>query len=262
MAYERIKLETEGALASIVLNRPEARNAMTGEMGDEIARAVAEINAREETRCVLVRAEGAAFAAGGDFKYLEARAADDGESNRRAMRAFYEKYLSVRALRVPSIAVIQGPAVGAGLCFALACDIRLAARGAKMGLNFTRLGLHPGMGGSWLLPRLVGEAKAAELLFTGRLIEAEEAARVGMVNAVHEPEALLAAARAMAEEIARSAPIAVAQTKGNLYRNAGRSLAEALDAEAYAQAIDYATEDMKEGIRSFHEKRAPVFKGK
>ncbi|MCA9774204.1 MAG: enoyl-CoA hydratase/isomerase family protein [Myxococcales bacterium] len=262
MTYEQIRVERDGPIASIVLNRPEARNAMTARMGAEITRAVAELNADADVRVVLARGEGKAFAAGGDFKFLEERAADLPERNRAAMGDFYRSFLSIRKLRVPSIAVLHGAAVGAGLCFALACDIRLAAEGAKLGLNFVRIGIHPGMGGSWLLPRLVGPAKAAELILTGRIIEAAEAARIGLVNDVFAPDQLSGVARAMAEEIATAAPIAVAQAKGSIYRSLERSLDVSLEEEAYAQAVDYATADFAEGVRSFYERRAPRFEGR
>ncbi len=257
----QIKL-TIGPVATLTLARPDARNAMTEAMGLEIARAVDVLNASDEVRVVLVRGEGVAFAAGGDFDFIEARARAPGEENRRVMGRFYRLFLSIRRLRAPSIAVLHGAAVGAGCCFALACDLRLAASGAKLGLNFVRIGLHPGMGATYLLPRLVGPARAAELLLTGRLVPAEEALALGLVNAVHPPEGLLAAATALAEEIAKGAPLAVQQCKASLQRALERSLDGCLEEEAYAQAIDYASADLLEGVAAFREKRAPRFSGR
>jgi len=257
-----IKIERDGRVASLILARPDARNAMTAQMGQEIAAAVSELNEDEELRVLLVRGEGKAFAAGGDFSFIEARSKDHPEHNRRIMKSYYQRFLSIRELRMPTIAVLHGAAVGAGLCLALACDIRLAAPGIKLGLNFVRLGLHPGMGATYLLPRLVGAAHAAQLLLTGLPIDAEEGMRIGLINRVYPPEQLLPAAREIAEQIADAAPLAVARAKTSIYRGIERSLESAIEAEAYAQALDFATDDVAEGIRAFYDKRAPVFRGR
>src|SRR5262249_54451001 len=153
----------------------------------------------------------------------------------------YGLYLSILRSPVPTIAVLHGAALGAGLCFAMACDLRLAAPATKLGLNFVKIGLHPGMGATHLLPRLVGAAKASELLLTGRTIEAEEALRIGLVNAVHPEDALYGQARALALEIAHNAPVAVSSTARTL-REGVLKLDDALDREASAQSIDYQTQ--------------------
>ncbi|MCA9664506.1 MAG: enoyl-CoA hydratase/isomerase family protein [Myxococcales bacterium] len=259
MNYEQIALSHDGPISELVLSRPEVRNAMSERMGREIADAVDKLGERRETRVLLVRGAGKAFAAGGDFKYIEQRAADAPERNRQLMMRFYRLFLAIRELGVPSIAVINGAAVGAGLCFAAACDIRLAARGAKLGANFVRIGLHPGMAATYLLPRIVGPAKASELLLTGKMIDADEAARIGLVNAVHEPDQLDGAAREMAQQIASASPLAVARTKHTLLGTLERSLSATLEREAYAQSLDYNGEDLAEGIRAFNEKREPRF---
>jgi enoyl-CoA hydratase len=256
---KHIEVATDGSVAEIVLNRPETRNAMTAAMGREIRDAVGELNASDAVRAVIVRGAGQAFSAGGDLDMLEQRAADDPEANRRAMRAFYALYLSIRELRAPSIAAVNGHAIGAGACFAIACDLRYAATRAKLGFTFVKLGLHPGMAATYLLPRLVGPAVAADLLLTGAILDATEAARIGLVNAaVDDP---VAAAREKAAAIAACAPIAVAQTKASLRGAFTRSLDDALEAEARAQAIDYATGDLREGIAAVRGKRDPVFTG-
>lgn len=257
-----VRLEHDGPLSWIVLSRPDARNALSEEMGIAISQFVREIDRRTDTRVVLLRGEGSAFCAGGDLAFLDARAASTPEENRQTMRAYYELFLAVMRLRVPSIAVMHGPAMGAGVCLALACDMRLLARGATMALNFVRLGLHPGMGATYTLPRLVGPSKAAELLLTGRRIDAVEALRIGLVGSVHEPDDLLPAARALATEIAEAAPLAVAHTKCTLRGSLARSLDDALDLEAAAQAIEYATEDLAEGVRAARARRTPRFVGR
>jgi enoyl-CoA hydratase len=262
MGYEQIELRRHDAVAEIRLNRPDVRNAMSPEMGAEIARAVDELNADASVLAVIVTGAGKSFSAGGDFDLLEARTRTGGEDNRRGMRAFYESFLSVRRLRVPTVAALHGHAIGAGMCFALACDIRLAAKGTKIGVTFVRVGLHPGMGATFLLPALVGRAAASELLLTGRVIEAERAAALGLVSEVLAPDALDDRAREVAAEITRGAPVAVAQLVDTLRHGGYRTLDQALDREAACQAIDYATRDMSEAIDAFRNKRKPAFEGR
>jgi enoyl-CoA hydratase len=176
-------------------------------------------------------------------------------------KAFYKRYLSLRQLEIPTIAAINGPAVGAGFCIALACDMRIAAANARMGLNFVRLGIHPGMAGTFTTPRIVGLAKACEVIFTGKLYTGEEAFALGLVNRVVPPEKLLAEAGALAREIASNAPVAVRLTKRALYRGEADLLEAALDVESEYQAHTWTTEDAKEGITAMTEKRAPKFRG-
>jgi enoyl-CoA hydratase len=260
--YHEIRVVMGGEIAELVLSRPAARNAMTDAMGAEIERAVAELNADAGVRVVLVRGDGEAFSAGGDLAMLAARARLTEDDNRDGMRRFYAKFLAVRAIRVPTIAVIAGPAIGAGLCFALACDLRLAAAGATLAASFVRVGLHPGMGATYLLPRLIGPAAAAELLLTGRPVDADEALRLGLVNQVHARDGLDAAARALAAQIVAAAPQAVAQTKATLAGALDRDLDEALAREADAQAVDFGTADLAEALQAAAARRPPRFQGK
>jgi len=263
MSYEHITLHRQGGVAELRLSRPDVRNAMSPAMGDEIADAVATLRDDDDLRAVVVTGEGKSFSAGGDFDLLEARTRTGGEKNRRAMRDFYAKYLSVRRLRVPTIAALHGHAIGAGMCFAMACDLRLASAATKIGVTFVRVGLHPGMGATFLLPALVGRAAAAELLLTGRVVDAERAAAIGLVSEVlPSEEALRERAFAVAEEIAAGAPVAVAQLVETLRHGGHRTLDEALDHEAGCQAVDYATEDMSEAIAAFRAKRKPAFHGR
>jgi enoyl-CoA hydratase len=177
------------------------------------------------------------------------------------MGRFYRMYLSVRDLAVPTIAALNGPAIGAGLCVALACDLRIAAREAKLGLNFTKLGIHPGMAATWTLPRIIGSAHAAELIYTGRVIDGEEAARIGLANRAVAREETVPAALALAEEIASAAPVAVRGAKRSLAKSAGADLGTQLDQEAGEQAICYESADLLEGLAAVREKRAPKFSG-
>jgi enoyl-CoA hydratase len=163
---------------------------------------------------------------------------------------------------VPSIAAINGHAIGAGLCVALACDLRIVAAEAKVGLNFARLGLHPGMGGSWFLPRILGAQRAAVWLYTGQLVTGAEAAAQGLALSAAPAEDVLAEALALARRIAVASPVVVRQLKGNLAEVEQRDLDAALLAEARAQAVSYGTQDLVEGLAAARERRAPVFPGR
>ncbi len=256
-----IVLTELGTISKITLNRPEKHNAMTAEMGAAFSDAVDRINEASEPRVVLIEGAGRAFCAGGDFSLIEGNSKKSAEENRRTMPEFYWSFLSVTRLRVPSIAVLHGAAVGAGLCLSAACDLRLAAKEAKLGANFVRVGLHPGMGATWLLPRLVGPAVAAELLLTGKLVSGEEAERIGLVNVAAPRQELAALVKKTAEEIASAAPIAVRQTKETLIRPLREALDAQLAREAECQAVDFSTEDLWEAVEAFRAGRAPVFRG-
>jgi enoyl-CoA hydratase len=267
MTTEPVRVTSRGAVALVVFDDPERRNAMTEAMGRALTQVVARLSADPAVRAVVLTGEGSAFSAGGDLAMLEAksRAAREqpGEAaraaNRAFMRDFYRLFLAVRDLPCPSIAAIQGAAIGAGLAVALACDLRIAAREAKLGLNFAKLGIHPGMGSSWTLPRLVGPAHAADLLLSGRIIDGVEAERIGLVNCAVPRDAVVATALERAEEIAACAPIAVRGAKRALARTAAASLDDQLDFEAEQQAICYESADFAEGLRATREKRPPRF---
>ena len=177
-------IEKQGHVAIMRLNRPKVLNAMTVALGEGFSAAVADLRdqcANEDIRAVVVTGNGKAFSAGGDLQFLQDRHYDTPANNAPLMRAFYERFLCVRTLPVPVIAAINGPAVGAGLCFALACDIRLAAANAKLGLTFVGLNLHPGMASTHFLPLIVGPQVASEMLLTGKLYSGLEAERKGVV---------------------------------------------------------------------------------
>jgi enoyl-CoA hydratase/carnithine racemase len=266
----RLRVERHDAVALIVFEDPERRNAMTEAMGRALASVLAQLGGDETVRAVVLTGAGAAFSAGGDLAMIEQKAragrAAPGEpartANRDFMRSFYELFLSIRDLPQPSLAAIQGAAIGAGLAVALACDLRIAARDARLGLNFTRLGIHPGMGSSWTLPRLVGSAHAADLLLTGRTLDGCEAERIGLVNRAVARDEVLAQTLAMAAEIAACAPVAVRGTKRALAHSLTASLDEQLDFEADQQALCYETEDLGEGLAAARERRPARFTGR
>ncbi len=261
-----IRLERDAGVAILSFHDPDRRNAMSREMGEAFARQVSQLAGDRELRALVLTGSGQAFSAGGDLGMIESHArtasADPGGARREirdSMRAFYQLFLSVRDLPCPTVAAINGAAVGAGLCVALACDVRIASSRAKLGLNFTRLGLHPGMGATWTLPRLVGPARAAELLYSSRLITGQEAAEIGLVNRAVEPEAVLETARQLAAEFAANAPLAVRGVKQALARSLDVSLEDQLSFEATQQAACFETHDVAEGLAAIREKRAPEF---
>lgn len=256
----RLERPSEG-VALLVLDQPDLRNAMSDEMTASWVAAVDHLAADPTVRAVVVTGEGTAFCSGGNLSWLASEPDATVDDLRHRMLPFYRAWLSIRRLEVPTIAALNGAAIGAGLCLALACDIRYAARGARMGVPFTRLGIHPGMAGTFLLPDVVGPAAARDLFLTGRLVDADEALGLGLVSRVVEPEGFLDDVLAVAEGIAAAAPIATRLTKGALQRGHA-NIETALAWEGLAQPVTLATEDLLEGIRAAQEKRAPVFRGR
>lgn len=260
LAHLRLERPSPG-VALLVLDLPEMRNAMSEEMTSSWVTAVDHLTGDPTVRAVVVTGAGAAFCSGGNLSWLAEEPDASVDRLRAKMLPFYRAWLSIRRLEVPTIAAINGAAIGAGLCLALACDIRYAARGARMGVPFTRLGIHPGMAGTYLLPEVVGPAAARDLFLTGRLVDAEEALGLGLVSRVIDGEEFLEEVLAAAAGIAANAPIATRLTKTALQR--GHASVEAcLDWEALAQPVTLATADLQEGIRAAQERREPVFEGR
>ena len=244
-------------VAVITLNDPGSLNAMSEGMAREFRSAVQALSAKP-LRCIILTGAGKAFSAGGDLEMLEKKRSLSAEENRVRMLDYYDAFLSLRGVNAPIIAALNGHAIGAGLCLACACDIRLAATGAKLGFTFTRLGLHPGMGATYTLRQVVGPAWAAELMLTGRTIDAEEALRVGLVSRVVDAGKIMESANEIAAEILSCGPEATKQLLSSL-RNPPGTLQDGLECEALAQAIDYGSAEFAEGIRSIREKRRASF---
>ncbi len=263
-----VLLERDGDVALLTFHDPERRNAMTRAMGEAFAECVARLATETSLRAAILTGAGRSFSAGGDLGMIQERA-DQGAARpgharrdiRDGMRAFYQLFLSVRELPFPTIAALNGAAVGAGLCVALACDVRIAAEDAKLGLNFTRLGLHPGMGATWTLPRLVGPERAAELLYASRIVTGREAVEMGMVGRALPADEVLPAARALAADFAAAAPLAVRGVKRALARSAQATLEDQISFEASEQAICFESRDVQEGLAAARERRPPEFEG-
>src|SRR5262245_41592331 len=259
--YEHILVDQRDGIVTLTFNHPENLNAMTAAMGDEVTDVVHTLNQDHSARVLILTGAGRAFSAGGAKGTLQSRTTGGGSGNSEPPKTFYKRYLSLRHLESPTIAAINGPAVGAGFCVALACDMRIAAANARMGLNFVRLGIHPGMAGTFTTPRIVGLAKACEVIFTGKLYTGEEAFAMGLVNRVVPPEKLLDEAAALACEIASNAPVAVRLAKRAVYRWEEDLREAAIEVESEYQAHTWITEDAKECITAMTEKRAPKFRG-
>ncbi len=230
--YASILYETSDGIATITLNRPEKLNAYTTEMGEEVVDAFARAREDAGTRVVILTGAGRGFCAGVDLEHLKAHRAG-GNASANAPRLGEEAFLTelpheLLEFPKPVIAAINGHAIGVGVTMVLPCDIRLAAEGAKLGLTFAKLGLLPGLGSTHLLPRLVGRAKALELVLTARVILADEAAEIGLVNRVVPVESLLTEAREMGRAMIECAPEVLDYAKRVLNRGADASMTEAM----------------------------------
>ena len=257
----RVDRPSEGVVL-VTLDNPAQRNAMSASMTQAWATTMAELAADPTVRVLVVTGEGSAFCSGGDPRWIAGDPDAAVHELRTRMIAFYRAWLSVRALEVPTIAAINGPAVGAGLCLALACDLRYAAASARMSVPFVKLGMHPGMAATYTLPHVVGEAHARDLLLTGRVVSSEEAHRIGLVSGVHADESFLDEVLETARGIAGTAPVASRLTTVALRDGGHADFASALEWEALAQPVTLATEDLQEGVRAAAERRAPEFTGR
>jgi len=257
----RVERHDDGVvLLTLVL--PDRRNAMTAELTAEWAEAVASLRGDRTVRCVVVTGEGKAFCAGGDVSWLASEPDATPAELRDRMLPFYATWLSLRQLDVPSIAAVNGAAVGAGGALALSCDIRYAGASAKFTVPFAQLGMAAGMATTYLLPEVVGLAAARELLLTGRLVDAPEMLRLGLASAVYEDDALLAKALEHAAQVASGAPVPQRFHKIALADGGHATFEDALRWEALAQPVTLATADLQEGLAARAAKRPAVFTGR
>lgn len=262
MSNDAVLYEVSDHVALITLNRPDNRNSMTTELLDGFRAATERARRDGSLRCVVITGEGSCFSAGADFKAQVQREGDVRKlQTHERSYAMYEPFLSVLDIEVPVIGALNGHAIGGGFGLALACDLRIAAKEARYGANFARIGLHSGLAISYLLPRLVGPVRAAELLFTGRLIDGREAEAIGLMSRVVSTDEVKTTALGMARTIASNAPIAVRMMKKTFYRGLGWDVRGAAFEEAYAQALTLSTRDASEGMAALLEKRDPVFTG-
>ena len=262
MSEPAVLFEVRDHVATLTLNRPENRNSMTEDVLTGLEAAIAKVRTDASVRAVVIGARGKSFCAGADFK-SGAQRSPGARTLQPGERSFsmYQPFLSVLEIEVPVIGALAGHAIGGGLGLALVCDIRVANTEAKYGANFTRLGLHPGMATTYLLPRIVGMPRAAELLLTGRLVTGAEAEQIGLVNYAVPQDEVDARALELGRACAEAAPIANRWTKHSLYRHAAWSPQEAARYEAELQSRSLETKDHREGVAALLEKRAPHFTG-
>jgi len=253
-----ILYETDGAVATITLNRPEARNAYTEAMVEELLAAIDDADADESVRAVVLTGAGPAFSAGGDLKAMRERTGMF-EGDPAELRNQYRKGLQKLPRRFdqfekPVIAAINGAAIGAGLDLALMADIRIASLTATFGSTFARVGLIPGDGGAYLLTRVVGFARALDLVLTARIVGADEALAMNLVTSVVEPDEVLEVARKRAQQIASLPPKAVQAAKACLYRSVDNDLETALQLTAALQATVQHSDEHEEAVRKMIER--------
>jgi len=261
VGYQTLIVERAGAIATITLNRPDARNAIDLTMRRELVVALDEVEADEVGRVLVLTGAGGHFCAGGDVKSMRAQrsTAAEGRARVELLNRMVQRLVDFPR---PTLAMVDGYAVGAGTNLALCCDLVVASDRAKFGELFNKIGLVPDGGGTWLLSRLVGLARAKELIFTGEVFDAAEAARIGLVNRVVPVAELERVTRALAEKIAAGPPGVLRLAKHMVNRAATSDLAAALDLEAYSQGLAIASEDHQEGLAAFFDKRPPKFTGR
>jgi 2-(1,2-epoxy-1,2-dihydrophenyl)acetyl-CoA isomerase len=259
VADESVLRSTTDGVLTLTLNRPEALNSFTVEMKEELLKALKDAARDKEVRAIVLTGAGRAFSAGQDLK--ERQGADVADLGTELRLRYNPIILAMRRLEKPIVGAINGVAAGAGISIALACDIAIAAETATFIEAFSRVGLVPDTGSTWFLPRLVGSARAAEMMFTADPVDAATAERIGLINRVVPADQLMTEATSLAARLAKSAPIALALAKRALNRTYDMNLEEALDFEAQLQSVAGRSADHKEGVAAFVQKRPPRFTG-
>jgi enoyl-CoA hydratase/carnithine racemase len=263
MNLEHVLLEKSNRIGTVTLNRPEKLNTFAGRMREEILEALQACFSDPEIHVVVITGAGKAFCAGGDInEHAEGRSRAGSEVVTTERNVMAQIVLSIHTAEKPVIAAVNGVAAGGGCNLALSCDIRIASEKAQFVQSFVRIGAYPDWGGVYFLPRLVGYAKAAELIFTSEKLSGEDAKSIGMVNHLVAHEELMPFTYRLAERIAKNAPLPIAFAKRGLQRSNETDLIHALDYEAYVLKILQNSEDLHEGFRAFLERRPPVFKGR
>ncbi|MGH2681893.1 MAG: enoyl-CoA hydratase/isomerase family protein [Actinomycetota bacterium] len=264
MSYEDVRLEREGTVARVTIDRPDRLNAMTTRTSDELVEAFSTLGEDPQIRCIVITGEGRGFCAGQDLTEFRSEYENGRERDIEGhLRATYNRLvLQIAETPKPVIAEINGVAAGAGLSLALACDLRVAGDGARFTLAFVKIGLIPDSGATWLLPRTVGLARALELAITGDVIDAERALEIGLVHRVVPADTLRDQVDSVAKKFAELPTRAIAETRRLFLSGQDGSLAEAVDREALAQGEMGRTHDHLEGVSAFLAKREPKFEGR
>ncbi len=262
MEYRSILYKKENGRVTITLNRPRALNALNREMIEELLCAIQEASGDSEIKVLILTGAGRAFCFGADVSAFSRQiAVGTSESGILLLQKAQKVIRLLTGTPKPTIAALNGFATGLGLDLALACDLRVAAQRAKLAEAFISMGLVPDGGGTFFLPRLVGLARAAEMIFTGEPLNASEAERIGLINRVVPNEELAKATENLADKLAKSPSLALGKAKQALWKNLGANLDSALQTEARSQATCLASDDHREAVRAFLDKREPVFQG-
>lgn len=263
MNYENIKFDMRGSVCVITLNRPDSLNALTLAVACEFKAAIADA-VKGNARAIVLTGAGRAFCAGGDLREMQKIAAQDGRIEAffdEPLRELNECIMLIRRTPLPIIAAVHGAAAGGGCNLALACDLVIAAEGARFNQAFVKIGLSPDCGGTFILPRLVGWRRATQLMMTGEVVTAPQALAMGMINVVVADDQLMAQAMAMAEGLAQAPTAALGRVKELLEASAKNDYSEQLELEREKQIESGLTKDFKEGVAAFIEKRSPKFVG-
>lgn len=259
---QNIESSIAEGIATIRLNRPEKLNSFAGTMREDLVRTLSDIGENNEVKVIVITGTGRAFSAGGDIDYMQSL------QEERDILAFTTLLSSgaaivttIRDLDQPVIAAVNGVAAGAGLNLALACDMRIASKSARFSASFVKIGLHPDWGGTFFLPQLVGASRAMELMMTGRIVEAEEALSIGLVDRIVSDETLLEEVSGVAVAIANGPPVAIRDIKKAVYESVNNELRMQVRLETENQIRAFLSTDAAEGMKAFREKRAPKFRG-
>lgn len=262
MDFETVKLTIDGAIATITLNRPDVLNAMNTQLGMDIRDALRVVRQNETLKVLILTGAGKAFCAGGEMDDI-LKTNKDAILAEKAVRLILDCFEMIRTLDIPVISRINGDAYGGGTALALACDFKIAVETARFGFLFVRIGLAGSdAGASYIVPRLVGLTRAAEMLMLGEMIEAPEAYRLGMLTRVVPPDDLDDEVGRFVKKILNGPTLAIKMTKKALTGSLEKDLATELDFECYAQTLCIQSADAREGVKAFVEKRKPVFQGK
>jgi 2-(1,2-epoxy-1,2-dihydrophenyl)acetyl-CoA isomerase len=265
MSEPILKVEKANKILTLTLNRPERLNALGGNMRDLLLEELAKAEHDADVRTIVITGAGRAFCSGGDVKEMSERLATGTRAVSWDQVLNPSRDLVVQQMRnmpKPIIAAINGVAAGAGFNLALACDMRIASDRASFTQSFVKRGLHPDWGGTYFLPRMVGTAKACELIFTGDVIDVRQAFDLNLLNRIVPHDSLMQETYAFAKRFADGPPVAIGMAKRGIYSSLDRDIKSALEYESFAQRVCQATEDHKEGVRAFVEKRPPVFSGR
>jgi len=267
MDYKEIAVEVRDHIAVVTLNRPQKLNAYTALMGDELTHAYESLGKRHDVRVIIMTGAGRGFCSGADVgavfqKDIDERAQGNAPRGNEVVHPRSGLHYALHNCPKPTIAAINGAAVGIGLTLTLLQDIRIMAEEASMGAIFARMGLMPELGSTFMLPRLIGLAKALELTYTAKMLKAKEALDIGLVNQVVPGEGLMAAVRQMASQIADLPPLALAVSKRALHQGAESDFDAAVQAETFGLNYLFKTQDHKEAVAAFLEKRPAQFQGK